>query len=36
VQYDEVVAAFFQPSPDGLVPPPVVDAAPARRLRDAI
>jgi len=36
VEYDEVVAAFFQPSPDGFVPTPVVDGGPARRLRDAI
>ena len=34
--YDEVVSAFFQPSPEGVVPPPVTDASPARRLRDAI
>ena len=36
MDYDEVVAAFFQPSPEGVVPPPVADASPARRLRDAI
>ena len=36
MQYDEVVAAFFQPSPSGVVPAPVVGAGPARRLRDAI
>ena len=36
MQYDEVVAALFQPSPAGAVPPPVVGAGPARRLRDAI
>jgi len=36
VQYDEVVAAFFQPSPADVVPAPVVGAGPARRLRDAI
>jgi Helix-turn-helix family len=36
VQYDEVVEALFQPSPEGAVPPPVAGAGPARRLRDAI
>lgn len=36
MEYDEVVAASFQPSPDAFVPTPVVDAGPARRLRDAI
>jgi hypothetical protein len=36
VEYHEVVAAFFQPSPSGVVPAPVVAAGPARRLRDAI
>jgi hypothetical protein len=36
VDYDEVVAAFFHPSPEGIVPPPVAGASPARRLRDAI
>lgn len=36
MDYDEVVAAFFHPSPEGLVPPPVVGASPARRLRDAL
>ncbi len=36
MQYDEVVAAFFHPSPAGTVPPPVASGAPARRLRDAI
>jgi hypothetical protein len=36
VDYDEVVAGFFQPSPQGAVPAPVVDPSPARRLRDAI
>lgn len=34
--YDEVVAAFFRPSPPGVVAPPTVAASPARRLRDAI
>ena len=34
--YDEVISAFFVPSPAGAVPPPVQDASPARRLRDAI
>jgi hypothetical protein len=36
VEYDEVVAAFFQPSPSGVVPAPVVGARSARRLRDAL
>jgi hypothetical protein len=36
VDYDEVVAGFFRPSPPGVVPTPVVDPSPARRLRDAI
>jgi hypothetical protein len=36
VDYDAVVTAFFQPSPPGVVPVPVLDASPARRLRDAI
>ena len=36
MQYDEVVAALFQPSPPGVVPAPVTGAGPARRLRDAI
>ena len=36
MQYDEVVAALFQPSPAGVAPAPVVGAGPARRLRDAI
>ena len=36
MDYDEVVAAFFHPSPEGMVPPPVAGASPARRLRDAI
>ena len=36
MDYDEVVAAFFHPSPEGIVPPVVAGASPARRLRDAI
>jgi hypothetical protein len=36
VDYDEVVAGFFRPSPPGVVPAPVHDASRARRLRDAI
>ena len=36
MDYDDVVAAFFQPSAAGVVPAPVRDASPARRLRDAI
>jgi Helix-turn-helix family len=36
VDYEAVVEAFFQPSPDGVVPGPVAGGSPARRLRDAI
>jgi hypothetical protein len=36
VDYDAVVDMFFRPSPPGVVPRPVLDASPARRLRDAI
>lgn len=36
MDYDDAVAAFFQPSPAGSVPEPVVSGSPARRLRDAI
>jgi hypothetical protein len=36
VTYDEVVAAFFVASPEGVVPPPVAAGSPARRLRDAL
>ena len=36
MDYDQVVDALFQPSPPGVLPVPVVRAAPARRLRDAI
>jgi len=36
VTYDEVISAFFVPSPAGAVPLPVQNASPARRLRDAI
>jgi hypothetical protein len=36
VEYDAVVEAFFHPSPPGVVPEPVAQASPARRLRDAI
>lgn len=36
MQYDDVIAAMFQPSPEGAVVEPTVDASPARRLRDAI
>ena len=36
VDHDEVVAAFFHPSPEGIVPAMVAGASPARRLRDAI
>jgi hypothetical protein len=36
VDYDEAIAVFFAPAPEGVVTPPAVsDAAPARRLRDA-
>jgi hypothetical protein len=34
--YDEVIAAFFVASPEGLAPSPVAAGSPARRLRDAI
>ena len=33
VDYDEVVAAFFHPSPKGMVPSTVAGASPARRLQ---
>ncbi len=36
MHYDEVVDAFFIPTPDGTVPEPTRDASVARRLRDAI
>ena len=36
MNYDDVVAAMFEPTPDGAVAPPTVDASPARQLRDAI
>ena len=36
MQYDEVVATAFQPSPQGLEPTPTLHASPARRLRDAL
>jgi hypothetical protein len=36
VDYDAVVEMFFRPSPPGLVPAPVREASPMRRLRDAI
>ncbi len=36
MHYDEAVAAFFVPSPEGAVPPPTNRASAARRLRDAI
>jgi hypothetical protein len=36
MEYDDVVAVAFQPSPPGIVPTPLVAASPARRLRDAI
>lgn len=35
VNYDEVTAPFFEYVDAGVVPPPTVDASPARRLRDA-
>ena len=34
--YDDVITAMFEPSLDGAVALPSVDASPARRLRDAI
>ncbi|MEZ5377985.1 MAG: hypothetical protein R2733_15865 [Acidimicrobiales bacterium] len=36
MQYDDVIAAAFVPSPPGATPAPVQNASPARRLRDAI
>ncbi len=36
MQYDDVIAAVFHPSPDGAEAPPTIDASPARRFRDAI
>jgi len=36
MEYDEVIAAFFQPSPAGVEPAPTQQASPARRLRDAL
>jgi hypothetical protein len=36
VDYDEVVEAFFRPSDPDIVPVPVSEGSPARRLRDAI
>lgn len=36
MEYDEVVEAVFQPSPEGVAPQPTQDASPARRLRDAL
>ena len=36
MKYDEVIAAAFDPSPEGVEPKPTLDASPARRLRDAL
>lgn len=36
MQYDDVIAAFFQPSPAGAEAGPTLDSSPARRFRDAI
>ncbi len=36
MEYDDVIAAFFQPSPPGVHAPPTVAPSPARRFRDAI
>ncbi len=36
MDYADVVSAFFNPSPDGAIAGPTVNASPARRLRDAI
>jgi hypothetical protein len=36
VDYDEVVAGLFEPSPPSVVPMPVLSASPARHLRDVI
>lgn len=36
MEYEDVIAAMFEPSPVGAASPPTVEASPARRLRDAI
>ncbi len=36
MDYSDAVAAMFQPTPEGAVAPPTVDASLARRFRDAI
>ncbi len=36
MEYNDVVAALFKPSPPGAVPAPTQSASPARRLRDAL
>lgn len=36
MEYDDVIAAMFEPSPDGAVATPTVQASGARQLRDAI
>lgn len=36
MKYDDVIEAFFQPSPAGVEPAPTEGASPARRLRDAL
>lgn len=36
MSYDEVIDAYFTPTPDGVVPTPTTDPSPARRLRDAM
>ena len=36
MEYDDVIAAMFEASPEGAVAPPTVESSPARRLRDAV
>ena len=36
MSYDDVINAYFTPSPAGTVAPPTVAASPARQLRDAM
>ncbi len=36
MEYDDVIAAAFEPTPDGVVAGPTQDPSPARRFRDAI
>lgn len=36
MEYDDVIAAAFDPTPQAVEPGPTIDASPARRLRDAL